>query len=97
MPISKKDRNRAEIVGEVAGEVRLREFSSGATLLSFAVRIRPDDGAAENVPIAWWSPTATDLAAGTRVRVVGRVRRRFYGGAGGLRSAVEVVAEAVQT
>ena len=102
MPIPRSDRNRVDLVGEVTGPVRFRSFDSGSRLLSFAVRTRTgpvEAVATDSLPVAWWEPALgeDDLAAGTRVRVQGRLRRRFFTGAAGLRSVVEVGAESVQT
>lgn len=96
MPVPKRDRNRVDLVGEVARPPVLRRFDSGAVLLSFQVRTRLAGESTDNVPISWWEPFAPDLTEGARVRVQGRVRRRFFTGTAGLRSAVEVVAESVE-
>src|SRR5437867_1727065 len=102
MSVPRSDRNKVELVGEVAGPARYRKFDSGATLLSFSVRTRvaqEDRTVTENVPVAWWSPALKerDLPEGTRVKVSGRVRRRFFTGAAGLRAQVEVVAHTVES
>ena len=100
MPVPRSDRNRVDLVGDVAGPVRVRAFDSGATLMSFAVRTRAsgESPPTENVPVAWWAPALleSELPEGRRVRVQGRVRRRFFTGASGLRSADEVVATRVE-
>jgi single-strand DNA-binding protein len=106
MPVPRSDRNSVDLVGEIAGIPRVRRFDSGATLMTFALRIRAtpadrpaaDRPAADNVPIAQWDPGPqhTQMQEGQRVRVRGRVRRRFYASATGPRSTVEVLASSVE-
>ena len=100
MSVSRVDRNRVELVGEITGPVRVRDFESGSVLLSFSLRVRtagPDGQATASVPVAWWDP-GTDGAdmPGRRARVSGRVIRRFFSTPGGLRSVTEVVANEVE-
>ncbi len=99
MAVPKTDRNKADIVGEVTGAPVARRFDSGTRLLSFSVRTRTggsDSQTTNSVPVAWWDPSGK-VQEGQRVRVVGHVHRRFYKTPSGLRSAVEVVAESVET
>lgn len=101
MAVPRTDRNKVELVGEVAGPPRDRQFGSGSTLLSFSVRTRrvTEDGTVtENVPVAWWNPGAEGegVEDGRRVRVLGYVRRRFFLSGSGVRSVVEVVAAGVE-
>jgi single-strand DNA-binding protein len=51
----------------------------------------------ETVPVAWANPpnNAAQLAPGTEVLVLGRVRRRFFRAGGFTQSRTEVVAEKV--
>jgi single-stranded DNA-binding protein len=101
MSVPRRDKNRVELVGVIASPAVTRCFESGATLLTFSVRVRyetEDSQATDNVPVAWWAPSLDqdELLAGHRVRVSGRVCRRFYQGRSGLRSAVEVIASEVE-
>ena len=56
-----------------------------------------ESGKAETVPVVWFQPPASagDYDVDEKVVVVGRVRRRFFRGAGGTQSRTEVVADAV--
>jgi single-strand DNA-binding protein len=74
-----------------------RELPSGDRLVAYEVTIRPAEGPAESVPVAWFEAPAraADLAAGTEVVVTGRVRRRFFRAGGATASRTEVVAQAV--
>lgn len=89
--------NIAVVRGVLAGMPQDRTLASGdATELT--VRIAGADGRpTEMVPVLWPEPPAraADLAEGTEVVVVGRVRRRFYRSASGTRSTTEVVADDV--
>jgi hypothetical protein len=90
--------NAAVLAGTLSSDPRALELESGSRLLRLEVTTRADDGErADSVPVAWFDPPASapELASGDRVVVVGRVRRRWFGGPGGARSATEVLATAV--
>ena len=76
-----------------------RELRSGDLLVTYEVTVPGRDGEpATSVPVVWFAPApgAADLEEGTAVVVVGIVRRRFFGGAGGAtQSRTEVVADRV--
>lgn len=89
--------NLVVLEGELARPAQDRELPSGSRLLNFEVTVRPDDGAAETVPVVWFDAPAwaSGLDAGSGVMVVGRVRRRFFRAGGTTQSRTEVVAERV--
>jgi single-strand DNA-binding protein len=65
-------------------------------VLTLDLTIRPEDGPAESVPVAWHRPTAEALAwpVGEELLVTGRTRRRFFRSGGMTQSRTEVVATA---
>lgn len=83
--------------GSVAGEPVARELSSGRSLISLDLSVRPEEGPVEVVPVAWFDPPAraSQLQPGTEVCVLGRVRRRFFRSGGATISRTEVVATAI--
>jgi single-strand DNA-binding protein len=87
----------ALVTGRLSRAAETRELPSGDTLVALEVTSRRTDGAAESVPVVWLAAPAwaTRLAAGERVVVAGRVRRRFYRAGGVTASRTEVVAERV--
>lgn len=90
--------NTVVLVGTLSSEPRRSELGSGTVLIRLEVTTPGTDGGrADSVPVAWFDPPARSgaLAAGDGVVVVGRVRRRWFGGPGGARSATEVVAHEV--
>ena len=86
--------------GALSRPPEARELRSGDVVVQLDVTVPGRDGGpAESVPVAWFSPPssagATDMAAGTEVVVVGRIRRRFFRVANGTGSRTEVVADKV--
>jgi hypothetical protein len=65
---------------------------SEQVLAVLQVTARPGDGPAVSVPVVVWNPPAwvERLEPGDEVVAVGRVRRRFFRGAAGAVSKVEV-------
>ena len=68
---------------------------SGDEVLALELTVRPAEGPAESVPVAWLAapPAAAAWAAGEEVLVIGRVRRRFFRAGGRTQSRTEVVAD----
>jgi single-strand DNA-binding protein len=90
--------NAAVLAGTLSSDPRELELESGSRLLRLEVTTRTDDDErADSVPVAWFDPPASApvLASGDQVIVIGKVRRRWFGGPGGSRSATEVVAATV--
>ena len=92
--VMEADVNVSVVEGAVVGEVGLRVLRDGSEVLELDVA--PADGG-RAVPVVMRAPTARHrrLEVGASVLVVGRVQRRFYRGAGGVRSATEIVADEV--
>jgi len=89
------DLDLAVLVGTLSSDPVEQDLPSGSRLLRLEVTVR-DRSPADSVPVSWFDPPRrARFAAGERVVVVGRVRRRFYRAGGATRSATEVVAHAV--
>jgi single-strand DNA-binding protein len=86
--------NLTILVGTLHRAPERRELPSGESVLGLEVSVRPDQGALETVPVAWYdAPTAAELwAPGEQVLVSGRTRRRFFRVGGTTQSRTEVVA-----
>jgi len=89
--------NLAVVRGTCSSAPDVRVLASGRALAVVQVTTRPDTGPALSVPVTVWEPPAwvERLDVGDEVVAVGRVRRRFYRGAGGAASRVEVEADLV--
>lgn len=89
------DLDLAVVVGSLSSDPVATALPSGSTLFRYEVTVR-DAAPADTVPVSWFDPSRPPaLAAGDRVVVVGRVRRRFFRAGGATRSATEVVATSV--
>jgi hypothetical protein len=86
--------NVAVLHGTLSSDPREMQLESGSRLVRLEVTTRTDAGT-DTVPVSWFDPpsSAPVLTAGDAVIVVGRVRRRFWGGPP--RSSTEVNASAV--
>ncbi len=94
-PNAQPDIDVAVIVGQLSSDPVSTALPSGSVLYRYEVTARHVDGT-DTVPVVWFDPSRPPrLAAGDRVTVVGRVRRRFYRAGGATRSSTEVVAQAV--
>jgi single-strand DNA-binding protein len=85
------------VAGALSRPAETRELPSGDTLVALELTTRRPDGAAESMPVVWVAAPAWvgRLAAGDRVLVAGRVRRRFYRAGGATASRTELVAQRV--
>jgi hypothetical protein len=72
--------NLAVLWGECPAPPEVRTLPSGQRVASLSIRVRPEDGRADSVPVTVWAPPAwvEDVDEGEELLVVGRVRRRFY-------------------
>ncbi len=92
---SEADVDLAVIVGTLSSDPVEQTLPSGSVLLRYEVTVR-DRQPADTVPVCWVDPRRPPtFAAGDRVVVVGRVRRRFFRAGGATRSATEVLATSV--
>jgi single-strand DNA-binding protein len=91
--------NVAVVQGCLSSAPVERVLPSGDRMVSLEVSVprRGPGQKGETVPVAWPNPPANaiDLAPGTQVMVLGRVRRRFFRVGGFTQSRTEVVAESV--
>ena len=85
--------NLVVLVGELASPLDARSIASGATVVSFDLRTEPG----VTVPAAWTDPPATvpSWPPGTRLAMIGSVRRRFFRAGGATQSRTEVLATSV--
>lgn len=89
------DLDLAVLVGRLSSDPVVRTLASGSVLRRYEVTVRDHDRT-DTVPVVTFDANrAPRLAAGDRVAVVGRVRRRFYRAGGATRSATEVLASSV--
>src|SRR5512143_4180829 len=81
------------VSGSLSRAAERRRLPSGDSLILLELTSRCGPGPAESVPVVWpEAPAWGDaLAAGDRVVVVGRVRRRFFRAGGATASRTEVV------
>jgi single-strand DNA-binding protein len=94
--------NVVSLIGDLAGDVELKELGADRKVASFVVAIdRPGRDGADFVRVAVWNRQAEAcsrfLARGRRVGIDGRLRSRSWEDADGKRrTAVEVVANRVE-
>lgn len=94
------DLNLVVLCGRLAAPVEIRQFESGSRLARYLVTVRSEEPRrVDVVPVTLWDPPAdlvdAEPAPGQAVWVAGSVQRRFWSGAEGRRSRLEVVAEQV--
>jgi single-strand DNA-binding protein len=96
-PLPSPGTNLAILVGTISRDPQVRQLPSGDEVLTLELTVRPPEGPAESLPVAWLGAPAAAAGwpAGEEVVVVGRVRRRFYRAAGATQSRTEVVAAVV--
>jgi len=87
------DHNLVLLIGTLSSDPRAGTLRSGDEMIRYEITCRTDDGT-DSVPVVRFDPTAPErrLAAGARVVVAGRVRRRFFAAGGATASRTEVVA-----
>ena len=94
-PEANTDIDLAVVVGQLSSDPVVRTLESGSVLHRYEVTVRHADGT-DTVPIVTFDAARPPrVAAGDRVAVVGRVRRRFFRAGGATRSATEVLATSV--
>ena len=94
------DLNLVVLAGRLAAPPEVRQFTSGSRLLRYLLTVRSEDPRRVDVlPVTLWDPPDDLVDAepdpGRRVWVAGAVQRRFWSGAEGRRSRLEVVADQV--
>lgn len=96
------DLNLTVLCGRLATDPEIRVFDSGARLIRYLITTRVDHPRKRTdvIPVTIWDPPQ-DLVEepgtkGGRVWVCGAVQRRYWEGADGRRSRLEVVAEQVK-
>jgi single-strand DNA-binding protein len=83
------DLNLVVLCGRLAAPAEVRTFESGSRLARYLVTVRSEEPRRVDVlPVTLWDPPDA-------VWVAGSVQRRFWSGAEGRRSRLEVVAEQV--
>lgn len=91
-----RDLDLAVVIGTLSSDPVTQTLPSGSVLVRYEVTVR-DRAPADSVPVSWFDPgRAPALAAGDRVLVVGRVRRRFFRAGGATRSSTEILASSVR-
>jgi single-strand DNA-binding protein len=94
------DLNLVVLAGRLSAPPEVREFDSGSRLVRYLMTVRSDEPRRVDVlPVTLWDPPAEVLdaapAPGRRLWVAGAVQRRFWSGAEGRRSRLEIVADQV--
>jgi single-stranded DNA-binding protein len=95
------DLNLAVLCGRLATDAEVRVFDSGTRLIRYLVILRVDypRKRTDVIPVTLWEPEDELAGApgdkGDRIWVCGSVQRRYWEGADGRRSRVEVIAEQV--
>ena len=95
------DMNAVVLCGTLAAEPEHRTFESGASLVRCLVTVRTQlPRRTDVVPVTLWDPSTDVLdrleGRGQNVWVAGMVQRRFWAGADGRHSKIEIVARAIQ-
>jgi single-stranded DNA-binding protein len=92
------DLNLVVLCGSLAAPPELRVFESGSRLVRYLLTVRSEHPRrrVDVVPVTLWGPPDElldpVLDTGTRLWVTGGVQRRFWDGADGRRSRLEIVA-----
>lgn len=95
------DLNLVVLAGRIAAPPDLRVLDSGARLLRYLVTVKADEPRRriDVVPVTVWDPPQelvdVDPSPGQGVWVAGTVQRRFWSGAKGRHSRIEVIADQV--
>ena len=89
------DLNLVIICGRVAAEPEIRTFESGSKLIRCLVTTRLEEPKRTDVvPVTLWDPPPETeaITLGDRVWATGTIQRRFWGGADGRKSRLEIIA-----
>jgi single-strand DNA-binding protein len=95
------DLNLVVLAGRLAAPPEIRQFESGSRLARYLVTVRSEEPRrrVDVVPVVLWDPPDDLLDAepdpGRSLWIAGSVQRRFWSGAEGRRSRLEVVADQV--
>ncbi len=94
------DLNLVVLCGRLAAPAEVRTFESGSRLARYLVTVRSEEPRRVDVlPVTLWDPpdalVDAEPSPGHAVWVAGSVQRRFWSGAEGRRSRLEVVADQV--
>lgn len=93
------DFNLTVLCGHLAAPPEIRSFESGSRLIRYLLTVRSERPRrrVDVLPVTLWDPSddMTGLSTGSRLWVVGTVQRRFWDGAQGRRSRLEIIAEQV--
>lgn len=81
------------LCGHLSSEPTVRDLPSGDEMRTYEVTVREADRAAASVPVVMIGGRAPQATAGSRVAVVGHVRRRFFRAGGATASRTEVLAD----
>jgi single-stranded DNA-binding protein len=94
------DTNLVVLVGTLAAPADVRRHPSGVVRLELTVATRSTGPPrrVDAIPVIWWDPppAAHAFAVGTRLSIVGGVRRRFWATEEGRQSRLEVHASLVE-
>jgi single-strand DNA-binding protein len=94
------DLNLVVLCGRLAAPAEIRTCESGSRLARYRITVRSEEPRrVDVVPVTLWDPPESlveaEPAPGQAVWVAGSVQRRFWSGAEGRRSRLEVVADQV--
>lgn len=91
------DKNLVLLAGKLSSDPVQRELPSGDQLVQYEVTTTFESESTATVPVVWFTSDGTRPggAAGSRVLILGTVRRRFYRSQGRTQSSTEVVASRI--
>jgi single-strand DNA-binding protein len=94
------DLNLVVLCGRLSAPPEIREFEGGSRLARYLLTVRSEEPRRVDVlPVTLWDPPEAlvdaDPAPGHPIWVAGSVQRRFWAGAEGRKSRLEVVAEQI--
>lgn len=96
MPTPATDTNLVLLAGTLVAAPIIRTLRGGGTRVDLTVAVRSvgPPRRVDAIPISCWDPPELppDVPSGTRVTVVGAIRRRFWATDAGRESRLEVVA-----
>ncbi|MFT7598517.1 MAG: hypothetical protein ACI8TP_001438 [Acidimicrobiales bacterium] len=89
--------NWVVLAGEVRATPQQKVLPSGDHLMSFDLRVPSSEGPRQSIPVSWIGKATKvpRIEGGADVVVIGEIRRRFYRGASGLASRIDVRASRV--